>query len=58
MKKLDNKVAIITGGAMGNGLGIAKVFLLSYSFISAYPLTFRVVFSSIPLVFVVFCCDF
>ena len=27
MKKLDNKVAIITGGAMGNGLGIAKVFL-------------------------------
>ncbi len=27
MKKLDNKVAIVTGGAMGNGLGIAKVFL-------------------------------
>lgn len=27
MKKLENKVAIITGGAMGNGLGIAKVFL-------------------------------
>lgn len=27
MKKLDNKVAIITGGAMGNGLGIVKVFL-------------------------------
>lgn len=25
--KLVNKVAIITGGAMGNGLGIAKVFL-------------------------------
>ena len=27
MKKLENKVAIVTGGAMGNGLGIAKVFL-------------------------------
>lgn len=27
MKKLDNKVALITGGAMGNGLGIAQVFL-------------------------------
>ena len=27
MKKLENKVAIITGGAMGNGLGIAEVFL-------------------------------
>lgn len=27
MNKLENKVAIITGGAMGNGLGIAKVFL-------------------------------
>lgn len=27
MKKLDNKVAIVTGGAMGNGLGIVKVFL-------------------------------
>ena len=25
--KLKNKVAVITGGAMGNGLGIAKVFL-------------------------------
>lgn len=25
--KLQNKVAVITGGAMGNGLGIAKVFL-------------------------------
>lgn len=27
MKKLENKIAVITGGAMGNGLGIAKVFL-------------------------------
>lgn len=27
MKKLEERVAIITGGAMGNGLGIAKVFL-------------------------------
>jgi len=27
VSKLENKVAIITGGAMGNGLGIAKVFL-------------------------------
>lgn len=27
MKKLEKKNAIITGGAMGNGLGIAKVFL-------------------------------
>lgn len=27
MRKLENKVAVITGGAMGNGLGIAKVFL-------------------------------
>jgi len=27
MKKLENKVAVITGGAMGNGLGIVKVFL-------------------------------
>ena len=26
MKKLENKVAIVTGGAMGNGLGIVKVF--------------------------------
>ena len=25
--KLQNKVAIVTGGAMGNGLGIVKVFL-------------------------------
>lgn len=25
--KLNNKVAIVTGGAMGNGLGIVKVFL-------------------------------
>lgn len=27
MRKLEGKVAIITGGAMGNGLGIVKVFL-------------------------------
>ena len=27
MKKLEDKVALVTGGAMGNGLGIAKVFL-------------------------------
>lgn len=27
MKKLENKVAIVTGGAMGNGFGIVKVFL-------------------------------
>ncbi len=27
MKKLENKVAVVTGGAMGNGLGIAKIFL-------------------------------
>ena len=25
--KLKDKVAVVTGGAMGNGLGIAKVFL-------------------------------
>ena len=25
--KLDGKVAVVTGGAMGNGLGIVKVFL-------------------------------
>lgn len=25
--KLDNKVAIVTGGTMGNGLGVVKVFL-------------------------------
>ena len=25
--KLQNKVAVVTGGAMGNGLGITKVFL-------------------------------
>ena len=25
--KLEGKVAVITGGAMGNGLGIVKVFL-------------------------------
>ena len=25
--KLQNKVAVVTGGAMGNGLGIVKVFL-------------------------------
>ena len=27
MNKLENKVAVVTGGAMGNGLGIVKVFL-------------------------------
>lgn len=27
MMKLKNKVAVVTGGAMGNGLGIVKVFL-------------------------------
>lgn len=27
MRKLENKVAVITGGAMGNGLGICRVFL-------------------------------
>lgn len=27
MRKLENKVAIVTGGAMGNGLGIVKTFL-------------------------------
>lgn len=27
MNKLENKIAIVTGGAMGNGLGIVKVFL-------------------------------
>ena len=25
--RLENKIAIVTGGAMGNGLGIVKVFL-------------------------------
>ena len=25
--KLQDKIAIVTGGAMGNGLGIVKVFL-------------------------------
>ena len=25
--KLDGKIAVVTGGAMGNGLGIVKVFL-------------------------------
>ena len=25
--KLDKKIAVVTGGAMGNGLGIVKVFL-------------------------------
>lgn len=27
MKKLENKVAVVTGGAMGNGYGIAEIFL-------------------------------
>lgn len=27
MKKLEKKIAVITGGVMGNGLGIAKTFL-------------------------------
>ena len=25
--KLENKVAVVTGGAMGNGLGVVKAFL-------------------------------
>ena len=25
--KLESKVSVVTGGAMGNGLGIVKVFL-------------------------------
>ena len=29
MKKLDGKVAVVTGGAMGNGLGIV-ILLLKY----------------------------
>ena len=29
--KLENKVAIVTGGAMGNGLGIVKVFFFFFS---------------------------
>ncbi|MBE6138996.1 MAG: SDR family oxidoreductase UcpA [Firmicutes bacterium] len=27
MRKLENKIAVVTGGAMGNGLGIVKTFL-------------------------------
>ena len=27
MEKLKDKIAVVTGGAMGNGLGIVKVFL-------------------------------
>lgn len=27
MKKLENKIAVVTGGAMGNGLGIVKTFV-------------------------------
>lgn len=27
MRKLENKIAVVTGGAMGNGLGIVKAFL-------------------------------
>ena len=25
--KLENKICVVTGGAMGNGLGVVKVFL-------------------------------
>ena len=40
--KLENKVAIVTGGAMGNGLGIVKVFLnygAKVQLIMHYPLS-------------------
>ena len=30
---LDGKVAIVTGGAMGNGLGIVKTFLKAGAFV-------------------------
>ena len=44
--KLENKVCIVTGGAMGNGLGIVEVFLkygakvaiFEYSLYHEYPL--------------------
>ena len=54
--KLDGKVAIVTGGAMGNGLGIVKTFLkygadvviIDYS--DKTVVTLKYLFLKIPLV--------